>query len=373
MVRTALTRSLAVVVVLVGFLVVGCGGDGDEGDGDQAAEPAERSATLLLSYRESPAWIGLLVAREMGYLEEENLSLETPGTDGSDYVAQQVIAGNSKYGMAVGTSAMLAYQEDPSVRALFCNTVRSIFGFAVPEDSEITSIADLEGKKLGFPEQGGGETPLVEAVLKDAGLEPGVDVELIPIGYAGPASATAINDGTVDAYASAYTDIVGLRAGGVPLRDITPDEYASAPGDCIMAKQETLEDPEERDTLVRIARAWSKGSLFAATNPEAALEIGCKQVPQDCTDMDFAEEYMEQRVELITPAGSELGQTEVPYGAVDSADWETAAGLLFASGQTDERIDPSPIIEDALIQKMEEEWSAYDKAAIQEQARSYGS
>jgi NitT/TauT family transport system substrate-binding protein len=74
-------------------------------------------------------------------------------------VVQQVIAGNAPYGMAAATSILIGAQRDSSLRAVFCNPSRNLFGIAVPEGSDIEEIADLEGKTLGISEQGGGETP----------------------------------------------------------------------------------------------------------------------------------------------------------------------------------------------------------------------
>ena len=47
---------------------------------------------------------------------------------------------------------------------------------------------------------------------------------------------------------------------------------------------DVLNDPAKRDVAVRLGRAWYKGVVFAQENPEAALEIICKLVPEDCED-----------------------------------------------------------------------------------------
>jgi ABC-type nitrate/sulfonate/bicarbonate transport system substrate-binding protein len=346
-------------------VITACGGDDDNDGAAQNGDTQQIASTkLLLSSPEGPAWIGLPTARDQGFLEAENLEVESEATDGSDFVTQQIIAGNAPYGMAAATAIMLAHQKDPSIRAVFCMTTRNIFGITASESSGITDVAGFDGKVLGVSEVGGGEGPMVESALQDAGLKSGDDVKLLAIGGSGPAARRAIDSGEVAGYASAYTDILGLQAAGAKLVDITPDKYAGIPGDCLFAKQETLDDPEQRDAMVRIARAWSKGNLFAASNPDAAVEIGCKLFPEDCTDRAFAESYMNKRVELLTPLGAELGQTDTPYGEPPTDGWQTAADILHETGQLEQPLDVNEIIGTDQVKEMIAEWSDYDRDEV---------
>ncbi|HET8758663.1 MAG TPA: ABC transporter substrate-binding protein [Solirubrobacteraceae bacterium] len=358
-------------------LVLAACGDDDAGEGDKASGAAQNGApqpaetTLLLSSPEGPAWIGLPTARSEGFLEQEKLEVESQATDGSDFVTQQIIAGNAPYGMAAATAVMLAHQADPSIRAVFCMTSRNIFGITASRPSGITEVAGFAGQELGISEVGGGEGPMVESALQDAGLKAGEDVKLLAIGGSGPAARRAIDTGRVAGYASAYTDILGLQASGADLVDITPEKYAAIPGDCLHAKEETLNDPEQRDIVIRIARAWSKGNLFATSNPDAALEIGCNQFPEDCTDRDFAKSYMDKRLELLTPVGAELGQTDTPYGEPSVEGWQTAADILAETKQLKEPLDVNEIIGTQQVKDIIAEWSDYDRDEIKQQAEAW--
>jgi NitT/TauT family transport system substrate-binding protein len=287
-------------------------------------------------------------------------------------VIQQVIAGNVPFGFAAATSILIGAENDPSLRVMFCNTARNVFGISVPAGSDITDPSGFEGKVLGISEQGGGETPMVEAALLEAGLTPGEDVELLPIGGSGPAAQRAIEAGRVDGYASAYTDIIALQAAGLELEDITPEKYAGVPGDCLVAKEESLEDAEVRDQIVRLARAWSKGNLFATSNPDRALEIGCTRFPEDCTDEEFAKQYMDTRVQLLTPVGAELGQTDTPYGLPPVGGWQTAVDLLVSSDQLSEPIDVGGLLETPEVEEIVAEWSDYDREEVKQLAEQAG-
>src|SRR5262245_35771331 len=177
---------LALVVAALAAAAVGCGGDDDDDDtGTEAASGETQPANILASYQESGVWAPALVARDQGYFAQEGLEpVEIEGTDGSQFVTQQVIAGNSDYGWGVADSIIIAATKQPELRAVACNTQRNIFQVLTPEDSDVQTFEDLEGKTLGFTAKGGGEEPMIQSALAEAGITD--DVELLPIGDAGP-------------------------------------------------------------------------------------------------------------------------------------------------------------------------------------------
>jgi NitT/TauT family transport system substrate-binding protein len=240
------------------------------------------------------------------------------------------------------------------MRSAFCNKSRNIFQITVPGGSPIESVADLEGAVMGISEAGGGEVNILTAILEDAGLAVGEDVELLPIGGAGPAAAAAIQDGTVDAYTSSFPDIINLRLAGVDLTDITPEEFDEQPGDCFLVLEETLEDPEKADIVERISRAWSKGSLYAENHPEEALELACEAVPEGCVDEEYAAQYWDFNVASLSASEGLLpGQTSLPG-------WQLVAELLHRAGTTETLVDPAPIISGGIIGEINDAWTSYD-------------
>lgn len=349
----------------------GCGGEDDSG-GDGGSSTADATATkdakVLLSFHKSIYWLPLLVAEGQGYFDEEGIDLEIEEASGSGFVTQQVIAGNADWGWAGAADDVIAFSKDDSLRALSCNPPRNIFLITVPEDSDIQSVADLDGKTLGFTEAGGGEEPLVNAALAEAGLERNADVKVLPIGAAGPQSLDAIQSGQVDAYASSYPDISSLRADGAALRDITPEQYAAIPGDCLLTTDAVLADDAKREVGVGMARAWAKGALFAQTNPAAALEIACEAVPEECQNKAYAEQYLNDTVEFSkTP-----GEPDAPFGVVPVAAWQATADLLTGAGTISEAIDAATLAGGPEVESFQTEYTTFDRAAVVAQAEEYG-
>ncbi len=99
-----------------------------------------------------------------------------------------------------------------------------------------------------------------------------------------------------------------------------------------------LADPAKREIGVKIARAYTKGAAFIDANPEGALDIVCKAVPEECTDMNYAKVYFD---EVRRYAGSY--QPGTPYGAVTADGWETTVKVLADSGVIEGTVDPVAI------------------------------
>jgi NitT/TauT family transport system substrate-binding protein len=345
-------RRIATVLVLPALAlgVAACGDDDDGGGGgaDTGASGETQQVDLLLSFPESVIWSSLLIARDQGYFEEEGLEITSQETEGSGFVTQQIIAGNADYGWAAADSDIIAFAKDDRLRVVMCHQEQNIFRIVTLADSDVQSVDDLAGKTLGFTEKGGGEEPLVNASLADAGITD--DVKLLPIGAAGPQSQAAIKDGTVDAYASGYSDIAPLSAAGLEFRDITPEKFNGTPGDCLVTREDVLQDEAKREIIEGIARAWARGSKFTIDNPEQALEIGCAAVPEECEEMEAARILVEDTAKFLQPA-----EEGAPIGSLFLEGWQTTADTLADAGTIDSPVDVTDLVASPEAKEIEEE------------------
>jgi NitT/TauT family transport system substrate-binding protein len=343
--RRRLATALLLPAIALG--VAACGDDEGGGGGGGGGGGSE-DVQLLLSFPPSVIWSSLLVAESEGYFEEEGLNVTPEGTDGSGFVTQQIIAGNADFGWAAGDSVVIAYAKDDRIRAVMCHQEQNIFRIVTQADSDVQSVDDLAGKTLGFTEKGGGEEPLVQAALADAGITD--DVKLLPIGAAGPQSQSAIEDGTVDAYASGYSDIAPLEAAGLEFRDITPEKFNGTPGDCFVTREDVLQDPDKRETIEKIARAWARGSVFTINDPKATLDIGCEAVPEECEEMEAAQVLVEATAELLKPI-----EEGAPVGSLYLDGWQQTADNLAENGAIEEEVDVTDLVASPEAKEIEEE------------------
>lgn len=327
--------ALLAVIGLAAFAVA-CGDDADEGSSGSASTEELKDVDVLLSFPRGNAWLPLLVAEDQGYFADEGLSLNIQETEGSGFVTQQIIAGNADFGWAGAPSDVIAFNTDPSLRALACNHEKNIFSINVLAGSDITDVADLDGRVLGITAKGGGEEPMVDSVIAANDL----DLEVLPVGEAGPAAIQAIEDGTVDAFAGGITDITTLEAGGLDFTDITPETYDPMPGDCLISTADALADVETQETAAAMIRAWMKGAFFAIADQDAAVDIACNAIPEECRDREgFTAPFAAKIVDIIQPVDESL-----PPTALDPAGWQQTADVLQESGAVDAAIDVDALI-----------------------------
>ncbi|MEY2534153.1 MAG: NitT/TauT family transport system substrate-binding protein [bacterium] len=299
---------LALALSALVALAAGCGGDDDGGGGaaatstggEQAAETKE--VTMLLPFRESIAFIGLVVAQDRFY-KQLGLDVKTPATDGDSFVSQQLVAGREKFGLTGAPEVMIANTKDQDLVSV-ANVNRNIFTMVAPDGAGVASVQDLRGKSLGVTDLGGGEIPLVKGVLKDAGLKENDDLKLVVVGEGGPAVASALKNGRIDAFAGAINDVAAIQASGAvaKLTPILPEKFNDLPSNVIVAKASTLQNAEDRDTAIKLAKGWRMGTEFAVQDPKAALEIACKRVPEDCQNMKVAQAYLDVAIAAEKPS-----------------------------------------------------------------------
>jgi NitT/TauT family transport system substrate-binding protein len=120
---------------------------------------------------------------------------------------------------------------------------------------------------------------------------------------------------------------------------------------------------KNRKTVVGALRAMAKATLFAQTNPDAALDILRKTSPEG-TQTDYADTWMKLAVEYLTAPSGE------PYGEMDPAAWaELVKGMLIPgadSGLT-KQIDVNSLVDNSLIQEVND----FDHEAVIKQAQDY--
>lgn len=327
-------------------VAVACGDDEEEGGGGAAGGGGGlQKVDYLLPYQDSISFLGLLVAKD-GCFEEEGLDVKTIPSNGSDYVVQQLIAGNVKFGQTGADNILIANATGHPVRGIAQIGGRGIFTIVVPDDSPVQSIGDLKGKKLGVTDLGGGEMPLVRASIADAGLTEGEDVELAVVGEGGPAALNALNNGTIAAYAGANNDMAGMIAAGLEPREIIADKFQTVPTTEVAVMEETLQNPDDREIAIKIARCYRKGSEFAIENPDAAVEIACEQVPEECEDEKVRDAFLESVLESYQPPeGAEHYSEHEPKESYDLVQRSLAADEI-AKPQNLETVFPDEYMDE---------------------------
>jgi ABC-type amino acid transport substrate-binding protein len=293
-------------VGLVALVVAGCGDDDDEaggggggGDATEAAKKELTDITVTLPFQDSIVWSGYEISRGSdGDMEVvAGLKPETQAVEGNSQTIQQLISGKVDWAVTGASEIFVANARGRKVYGL-SNYYDNVFSVVATTDSGTKSIDDLRGKALGVTDLGGGEIPLVHAVLADAGLEPGKDVELKVVGPGGATAYKALKDGEVAAFAGAINDLVPLESQGLRFEIILPEDFAHLPNDYLAVTEDGMNDPKLIEMLKGFQKAWLTGVLYGEQYPEDGLNRICVLVPEDCQDMEFAKGFYDSSIEI---------------------------------------------------------------------------
>ncbi len=348
-------RKLAMVMVVLSLLFAACGDGADEtttttaavGETTTTAAPAELTEVTVLAPNPSAViWFQLCSAIYQGFLEEEGIDATFEAVDGSGAVLQAMAAGQAEFGIPGPGPLLAARAEGGDFVAIYNGFAQALFGLVVPEESDYQLPADLKGEDgptiIGVGTAEGSEVTFVRPILVDAGLEEDVDFEFLPVGDGGPATA-AFERGEIEAYAAAVPDMAIIEARGLPLREITPEEYKTVFGNGYATTQELIDsDP---DLVQGLVNGLVKGALFGEANPDQA-EADCAQMnPEEATDPELARALLDLTIVVSKPLGG------LPWGTYDAQAWADWGQSLVDDGTLDELPDVAPAFTNEFVEK----------------------
>jgi ABC-type nitrate/sulfonate/bicarbonate transport system substrate-binding protein len=344
-------------------LVAGCGNDDQPKAAGGANERLSIEMGMAAEGTFTAEWWGWLAAREMGYYDELGLDVKFTPTGGSGTVIEQLAAGNIEAGNPSMPSVGEGLLSGLPLVNVFTYSTGAIFGIFAPADSGIATIADLNGKKIGISEPGGGEVAFLEAALREAGVDPISDVSLIPIGDGGPETFQAITDKKVDAYSTAYNDIFAMQAEGMNFDDLTPKVFATFPARGIITTTKMLEEHEE--AFRRLARGTAMGIHFCFANFDACESMLRKEIPEVWEENDDGVSQGSLRFALaqkqVKPADA------ARYGAHDRASTQAFIDTIASTMPDAPKVDLDQFLDDRFIAYAND----FDHAKVEADATSY--
>lgn len=238
--------------VLAGTLALSLSACGSSSSADSsAADGASDSRTthLRLIYSPSLCAAPMYIAIENGYFEDEGLDVEQVTVDAA-HVSEAIGADQVDVGM--GLIGKLLQPLENGLPIKFTTGLHTgCTKLLVPGDSDIKSITDLKGKKIGVPGLADAATVVSKRSLSAAGIgvtEQNMEVEFSV--YSRNDLPQALENGAVDAIAL-----------GDPTASIAEEQYG------LTALIDTATDPEYKDEYCCAAFVTSK---LAAENPAAA-------------------------------------------------------------------------------------------------------
>ncbi|RAY16191.1 ABC transporter substrate-binding protein [Actinomadura craniellae] len=349
------------------FALSACGSDDSEGPGGTTKLTLAVSSAVNAPKEEVATYA---VAKDQGFLAEEKLEVSTINADGSVAAIQAVASGSADIVGADAGSILAARQKGLKIKAIGGLVQNWPWKIAVKQGSAIRTGADLRGKKIGVISLASGSAPYARAFVRNAGLDPEKDVDLVPVGV-GAQAAAAINGGKVDAlalYDQAYQVITNSGTAFDYLAN--PDMFQGIRSITFAVRENSL--AKDRDAITRYLRAAYKGMLFSAVNPEAAMSIGYKVFPAILAGKD-AKAQLPGDTKVINawiktavpPTGKP--ETYANWGAISDAEWDKTQTYTQGAGQITEKVNLPDVWEPALLAGANQ----FDAAAVVAKAKAY--
>ena len=255
----------------------------------------------------TPAAIAFAVARDRGYYRQEGLDAQLivmPSALGT----QALLGGNVKFSTA-GGAGLLPILRGAPIHFMFTTFNRPMFWLY--SRSDIRSVENLKGKKVGVSSLGSGPDSLLREILKKHGLDGGRDVVILPVG-SGTARFFALQAGTVDAaMLSIPANLMAQDAGFRELVSFIDQEWIELQGtinvtDQLLASDPTLVEKFIRATLkgfihFRDLRSQTIGILirFLRVKEDAAAKIYELMRPSLTQDGIVSEEIQRKSLEHV--------------------------------------------------------------------------
>jgi NitT/TauT family transport system substrate-binding protein len=168
----------------------------------------------------------VIYAKEKGIFEKYGLDIDPIFINGGAKSITAILAGSVDICQVAGTSvvnAVVAGQDAVLIAGIFDRFISSLMA-----QPEIKTPADLKGKTIGIPDFGGSTEAVLEAGLKQSGLDPAKDITFLAIGDATQritametkqiAATLFTPPATLDAKKKGYNEIINLSQMDIPFQ-----------------------------------------------------------------------------------------------------------------------------------------------------------
>jgi NitT/TauT family transport system substrate-binding protein len=328
---------------------------------------AERVKALIPARVINEAFSPFTVAKYMGYFEQEGVDVTLVPVGGSNEVALAISSGAGDIGGASPGQSLIGISQGLNIKYFYELNYRSIWTVTVKPDSPVNSIKDLKGKTLGVAALGSAAITFGKALTSEAGLNPDGDVAFIAVG-SGAQAVSALNRGAVDALIFSSQETAKFEAIGFKIKYLDVGQgFASLPDVALLTRRENFQT--RSNMLIGFARAVAKGYVFSVANPEAAVRINWKLIPESEPTNLPADEALKVglQVNVSRMKNWDSPKTEGKLGLLIKDDWKRHIDFMRTNGQLQADIPLDSVITNDLIGEI----NNFDKEAIKKDAQQF--
>jgi len=320
---------------VVGALLAAVMATAAAGCGDSGAETAAASdgglEPVTLAVLKLGAMANVDYAEKQGLFEKHGLDLEMLEVSSANLHAT-VQSDEAQMGLYIPGTGMVANEQNAGLVAVWQNETAGAKAPAsnaimVPEGSDITTLADLEGKRVGISSVHGQGYAALATLLEEAGIS-AEDLQLVETPY--DTVGTMLSSGQLDAAVTLdpYTTQIQQEGLGKPLSyymvEVIPNQVVGA----FWAKESWVADHAEEVAAFQAAMKESTDALTA--DPELG-----KEAVADFSGLPT------ELVEAMPPISWDY--------TVDEAVWQQIADMMTETGEMKEEHDASEYLSDEVM------------------------
>ncbi|MBW0102413.1 ABC transporter substrate-binding protein [Pseudonocardia sp. KRD291] len=303
------------------------------------------------------------IPTSLGYWSDQGLNVKFNEFKGTGEVMTAVATGKTTIGSG-GTSGVMAAHVNggADIKTFYSYIPNNPYWPVVLPDSQVRSLADLQGKTVGTFSLAGDGAGLLQGVMREQGLDAD-SMNIVEVGT-GATALQALQTGRIAAYMgydSVYAEIEGL---GNQLRkvDSAIDRYGFLGG--IVARPESF--AEQRDVLVKLGRGIAEGSTFVKANPECALRVHWATYPQSKPAGVPEAEALRRGVTGVMARLKNQFPVDGQWGRVAPETVRKRIDVAVTGGTIRKPVAADEIWTPELL----DEINAFDKAKVEQQART---
>ncbi|MBX9991440.1 ABC transporter substrate-binding protein [Phreatobacter oligotrophus] len=206
----------------------------------RAGAQAARPMTFITPFSYILAFVDILHAKGGGYFEREGLNVTIEQGRGSAMAVQQVLGGGGLLSRTGGSDHIRASSRPGGDALISVGTISQGSPFFVisSPDKPIRNPKDMVGKTIGVLSVGGATEITLDCMLVAQGVDK-AQVQRVQAPNT-PAGMALIAQGRIDGYIVSAGVPVALKAASERFLSLNTDEYAPIPGQCYIAKRESV-------------------------------------------------------------------------------------------------------------------------------------
>jgi len=229
-----------------------------------AAPIAMKASYSAFSMSQEP----IAIAKQAGYFEEEGLDVEVVSIRSSAQNAAALLSGEVDVSTIGGVGPVRARLGGSDL--LFIAGSKNYFAGSIVARPDITTPADLRGKRIGITAPGGNTDLMARSVLPKFGLEAGRDVVLFATGSDPETVAALVASGIEAGSMTPPADDRARNAGFPTLIDVTAQRIPY-PAAALGTTGATI--ASRGDALERYIRAYAKAIARYRSDKDFALQV----------------------------------------------------------------------------------------------------